>query len=46
VRIETGGGGGFGDPRQRNRDRLREDVRKGYVSIETARAIYGLSDDN
>jgi N-methylhydantoinase B len=46
VRIETGGGGGFGDPRQRNRGRLREDVRKGYVSIEAARAIYGLSDDN
>ena len=46
VRIETGGGGGFGDPRQRNRDRLREDVRKGYISIEAARAIYGLSDDN
>jgi N-methylhydantoinase B len=46
VRIETGGGGGFGDPLQRNRDRLREDVRKGYISIEVARAIYGLSGDN
>jgi N-methylhydantoinase B len=44
VRIDTGGGGGFGDPRRRDRAKLREDVRKGYVSREAARSVYGLTD--
>jgi N-methylhydantoinase B len=42
VRIDTGGGGGFGDPRERDRDKVREDVRKGYVSTAAARTVYGL----
>src|SRR5262249_10452726 len=44
VRIDTGGGGGVGDPRPRDRARVREDVRKGYVSREAARTVYGLDD--
>jgi N-methylhydantoinase B len=44
VRVETGGGGGYGDPRRRDRNKVREDVRKGYVSPEAARTIYGLND--
>jgi len=44
VRIDTGGGGGFGDPRTRDRDKVREDMHKGYVSPEAARTVYGLSD--
>ena len=44
VRVETGGGGGFGDPRRRDRNKVREDVRKGYVSLEAARTIYGLDE--
>jgi N-methylhydantoinase B len=44
VRVETGGGGGYGDPRRRDRNKVRDDVRKGYVSPETARTIYGLDD--
>jgi N-methylhydantoinase B len=43
VRIETGGGGGYGDPCRRSRDRVRDDLRKGYVSETAARKIYGLS---
>jgi N-methylhydantoinase B len=45
VRIDTGGGGGFGDPRRRDRDKVREDVRKGFVSREAALRVYGLSED-
>ena len=26
VSIQTGGGGGYGDPRRRDRDRVRTDV--------------------
>jgi N-methylhydantoinase B len=44
VRIRTGGGGGFGDPRHRDRSRVRTDVMRGYVSAEAARHIYGLND--
>jgi N-methylhydantoinase B len=42
VTIQTGGGGGYGDPRRRDRDRVRTDVLRGYVSADAARAVYGL----
>ena len=42
VRIWTGGGGGYGDPKRRDRERVRIDVMRGYVSAEAAREVYGL----
>ncbi len=42
FRIDTTGGGGWGDPKQRPKERVREDVLDGYVSIEAAREIYGV----
>jgi N-methylhydantoinase B len=40
VRIHTGGGGGgYGNPRRRSPDRIREDLRRGYVSPDMARRI-------
>ncbi len=42
LRIESAGGGGYGDPRERDRQRVRDDVANGYVSPEAARADYGL----
>jgi N-methylhydantoinase B len=44
VIIQTGGGGGYGDPRQRDPARVRLDLRRGYVSPEVARTVYGLSE--
>ncbi len=44
VRIHTGGGGGYGDPRRRDRDRVRNDLMRGYVSPQAAREIYGFSE--
>ena len=38
--LETPGGGGLGDPAERNPDRLRDDVLNGYVS-EDAAGDYG-----
>jgi len=35
------GGGGYGDPMEREIDRVREDVAEGLVSAERARAVYG-----
>jgi N-methylhydantoinase B len=40
--MESGGGGGFGDPHERSRDAVRADVRCGYVTEEAARRDYGL----
>lgn len=44
VRIHTGGGGGYGDPRRRSRDKLRADLRSGYISREAARTMYGFDE--
>jgi N-methylhydantoinase B len=40
--MRSGGGGGFGDPRKRPVDEVVEDVRQGYVSVESARSYYGV----
>ena len=40
VRLETPGGGGFGDPATREPERVVRDVRLGYVSREAARRDY------
>jgi N-methylhydantoinase B len=42
VRTMTGGGGGFGDPRVRDGQLVRADVRVGPVSAEAAREVYGV----
>ncbi|MGE5149524.1 MAG: hydantoinase B/oxoprolinase family protein, partial [Rhodospirillaceae bacterium] len=39
--VETAGGGGYGDPRARSPELVREDVRNGKISEEAARAAYG-----
>ncbi|MCB2096970.1 MAG: hydantoinase B/oxoprolinase family protein [Parvularculaceae bacterium] len=38
--VETPGGGGVGDPAGRDPDRLKEDVRAGFVSVEAAKSAY------
>ena len=42
VELRTGGGGGFGDPSERDPERVRDDVRDGYVSLEAAARDYGV----
>lgn len=39
---QAGGGGGYGDPKLRDRTKLREEVRDGVISAEAARRVYGL----
>jgi N-methylhydantoinase B len=41
--CETGGGGGYGNPRERDPERVKRDLLDGYVSPEAAREVYGLS---
>lgn len=42
FRIETTGGGGWGDPYARPVEKVLEDVLDDYVSIEAAREFYGV----
>jgi N-methylhydantoinase B len=44
YRQHAGGGGGYGDPRLRDRDALRREVRDGVVSPQAARDSYGLAE--
>ena len=43
VKLSSGGAG-VGDPRERDREKVLEDVRNGIVSLAAARSIYGLAD--
>lgn len=43
IRIHTGSGGGYGDPRRRPRELVLADLRDGYVDEETARRVYGVA---
>ena len=40
--VLTAGGGGHGDPGERDPQRVRDDVADGYVSPQAARDIYGV----
>ena len=42
MEIRVGGGGGYGDPLERDPDRVARDVALGYQSIEAATLIYGV----
>ncbi len=42
YRTRSGGGGGYGPPWQRPVEKVQEDVRQGYVSLEQAEALYGV----
>jgi len=43
LRVETGGGGGLGDPRKRERASIARDVRSGRISAEFAHTQYGYT---
>ena len=38
----AGGGGGYGKPENRDREKLKAEVRNGVISPESARRVYGL----
>jgi N-methylhydantoinase B len=43
VLLDAPGGGGFGDPRERDRAAVARDLTEGIVSPEAARELYGWS---
>jgi N-methylhydantoinase B len=46
LRIETGGGGGYGHPYDRPAEKVLSDVLGGFVTAETARNEYGVVIEN
>ena len=46
VRIVTGNGGGYGDPRERPRARIADDLKNGYLTPERAQEVYGYQPDS
>ena len=42
IRVHTGNGAGYGDPRRRRRELVRDDLANGYVSGEVATTVYAL----
>jgi len=42
VVMDAAGGGGYGDPLERDPDMVRDDVIQGYVTVEKARSEYGV----
>lgn len=41
IRVTTGGGGGYGDPWERERELVEADLAAGFISEAAARELYG-----
>jgi len=44
VMLAFPGGAGYGKPEERDTESVKRDLLRGYISAETARDVYGLSD--
>ena len=43
IRVVTSCGGGYGDPKQRDPARIRDDLRNGLIDADRAREVHGYS---
>ena len=41
--LKSGGGGGVGSPLERDRKKVVEDLEDGYISVQAAQEIYGMT---
>ena len=46
VHFQLSGGGGYGDPRRREPERVARDVAEGYVTVAGARKDYAVALDS
>ena len=46
VAVGTPGGGGFGNPLERNVNLVLRDVQQGYYTVEEARQLFGVTIKN
>ena len=45
LRLSLPGGGGYGEPKERDRAAVRADIAAGYITPEQARDTYELEDN-
>ena len=45
IVLRTAGGGGYGDPKRRDPQKVRTDVQEGFIDIQRAREHYGVAID-
>jgi N-methylhydantoinase B len=45
IRLVTGNGGGYGHPTRRPKEKVLEDIKNGYVTLERAREVYGFAEE-
>jgi N-methylhydantoinase B len=43
IEFRSNGGGGYGDPRRRNPESVAKSANRGWLSVERARAVYGVA---
>jgi N-methylhydantoinase B len=46
IALRSSGGGGWGDPRRRDTEQVRADLRDGYITDRHARELYGFAGDD
>jgi N-methylhydantoinase B len=46
LAVRSPGGGGYGDPNDRDAESVREDYTNGLLSAETASQVYGVDADS
>lgn len=42
IRVVTGNGGGLGNPKERDPELVRRDIKNGFITADRAREIYGV----
>lgn len=42
IRVMTGTGAGWGDPLKRSVEKIKDDIKNGYITIEQANRLYGF----
>ena len=45
IRVVSGKGGGLGDPRERDPELVRQDLKNGLITKERALEIYGVESE-
>jgi len=46
IRVITANGGGYGNPKLRDREAIKNDIKNGYVSLEYAKSTYNYLGEN
>jgi N-methylhydantoinase B len=42
IQVMTGTGAGWGDPMERPLEKVKEDLKNGYITLEQAEKLYGV----